>query len=58
MREGGRLGEGGREGREGGREGGKEGGRAGGREGRKGGMTLIHILIGMFNINITASCCS
>ena len=44
-------------GREGGREGGKEGGRGGGREGgregrgRGGGMTVVHILIGMFNSN-------
>ena len=53
--------EGGREGgmgREGGREGGRkgrggEGGRGGrgGREGRERGMTVIHILIGMFNSN-------
>ena len=42
--------EGGREGgREGEREGGMEGGREGGREGA--GMTVIHILIGMFNSN-------
>ena len=41
----------GREGGSGGREGG-EGGRDGGREeGREGGMTVIHILIGMFNSN-------
>ena len=46
-REGGRVG--GWEGREGcwgGREGGWEGGR-----GREGGMTVIHIIIGMFNSN-------
>ena len=50
-REGGR--EGGKEGREGGR-GGNEGGRGGrgGREGgREGGMTVIYIIIGMFNSN-------
>ena len=41
---GGRGGEGG----EGGREGGREGG-GGGR--REGGMTVLHILIGMFNSN-------
>ena len=43
--------EGGKEGREGGRLGEGEGGK-GGREGgeaREGGMTVIHILIGMFN---------
>ena len=41
---------GGRGGRgRGGREGGREGGRGG--EGREGGMTVIHILIGMFNSN-------
>ena len=46
-RDGGReVGEGGRERREGGR--GREGGMEGGREG---GMTVIHILIGMFNSN-------
>ena len=39
----------GREGREG-MEGGREG-REGGRGGREGGMTVIHILIGMFNCN-------
>ena len=47
-------------GRDGGREGGMDGGREGGREGRKeggreggreGGLNVIHILIGMFNIN-------
>ena len=49
-REGGRGGrEGGREGREGGIEGGR--GRGGGREGRERGMTVIHILIDMFNSN-------
>ena len=42
------MGEGGREGGRGGREG-REGGR-GGREGR-GGMTVIHIVIGMFTSN-------
>ena len=47
--------EGGREG-EGRREGGR--GREGGEGGREGGMTLIHILIGMFNSHTTASCCS
>ena len=47
--EGGR--EGGREGREGGWEGGMEAGRQGGRAGGEGGMTVIHILIGMFNSN-------
>ena len=40
MREGGEGGDGGREGREGGLEGGREGG-----------MTVIHILIGMLNSN-------
>ena len=49
VREGGRTG-----GREGGRDGGserwREGGREGGRDGG-GGMTVIHILIGMFNSN-------
>ena len=54
--EGGREVEGGEGGREGVREGvrergrGREGGREGGRKGlMEGGMTLIHILIGMFN---------
>ena len=42
--------EGGREGREGRREGGEGGEGRGGREG-EGGMTVIHILIGMFNSN-------
>ena len=46
--------EGGREGgrREGGREGGEggRGGREGRDRGREGGMTFIHILIGMFNL--------
>ena len=49
MEEGRDGGEGGEEGREGGR-----GGRDGGREGRErseGRMTVIHILIGMFNSN-------
>ena len=48
--EGGR--EGGREGREGGRER-REGGREGGREvgEGEGGMTVIHIIIGIFNSN-------
>ena len=48
---GGREGGGGRGGREG-REGG-EGGREGGEEegGREGGMTVIHIIICMFNSN-------
>ena len=42
-----------REGREGGgREGGREGGEGGKKGGREeGGMTVIHILIGMFNSN-------
>ena len=42
---------GGRGGREGGRE--RDGGRGreGGKEGGEGGMTVIHILIGMFNSN-------
>ena len=47
--------EGRREGREGDRNGGREGqgGREGGRrEGGDGGMTVIHILIGMFNSNL------
>ena len=48
-REGGGEGRGG-EGGEGGREVGREGEREGGR-GREGGMTVIHILIGMFNSN-------
>ena len=47
--------EGGREGGDGGGEGGKGEGREGGIEGRegrgRGGMTAIHILIGMFNSN-------
>ena len=49
---------GGRGGREGGKEGGmgggregERGGRDGGRDRREGGMTVIHILIGMFNSN-------
>ena len=54
MREGEREeGRGGILGSEGRREGGREGGRMGGRGGREGGregwMTVIHILIGMFN---------
>ena len=53
-REGGEGGYGGRGGRESGREGewegGREGEREGGREGERG-MTVIHILIGMFNSN-------
>ena len=63
-RDGGREGrEGGREGGRGGREGGREGGEGGGeggeggeegrgeREGREVGMTVIHIIIGVFNSN-------
>ena len=43
---------GGRLGREGGREAGREGGMEGGRDGGRGegGMTVTHILIGMFNL--------
>ena len=49
-------GERGRLGRDGGMEGregriGREGGRDGGRGGREGGMTVIHIIIGMFTSN-------
>ena len=49
-RAGGRGGRKGREGREG-REGGEGVGRGGREEGKEGGMTVIHILIGMFNSN-------
>ena len=48
---GGRGREGWREGGEGSSEGGRTLGREGGR--REGGMTVIHILIGMFNSNPT-----
>ena len=45
-----KIGEGGREGRMGGEGEGREG-REGREGGREGGMTVIHILIGMFNSN-------